>query len=656
MASTKDPRFQYFSFLMLYVILLYTAVLAVFLCVRRREIKIRHLDQPANFRHIDDQARFSFDWTTSVEDVTECWMGGDVMRFVLLVTRILSTIGFVFGGLIYYGIYYPHVFVYFDGWTLILTTIYFLIATFLSVLKVEVIRSRSSMDLRLNPYYAIVDWTYYPRLFAVGAHILFEICCASNFLCTFGVLAKLTPDSDNMVAATSLSICLLFLDLGLNNLKFRFDQFPATMAWMVFYFLCIWPAVFSGSIHNWPYPAMAVNTTACFKNYTYMFAALFVSYLCWYFFFRVKRLILVFLEYKGILIPITLENPYAISERRQSQLEMDGSVRSNRSHRSTGSERSTGSAKSRSSTKSVVRNPVTVNSFLFTGDMNDVDTLVLDQPEYNANSYAQFNAYNPNQPLPGMEPAAMMPPPPPPAFYPMDPQQQELLHQQQMLYLQQQVPMPMIPPPPGYPNQMNGANDMDPATQQQQQELFMQQQMQMQQYQAYVQQQQMMMQDPAYQQQVQMQQVMAMYPALQDPAYLQEQQQELYLLSLMHNPDTSSNLGGNGNNFPQQQQQVPVPPSPGMHPGYNNMMMPPMPPGVMPPPHYQQQYQQQFQMQQQHPPLIMDDTAGMMMTPPPGYPQLHQQQQQQISPQAQQQPTYDFFGYQHSNNSSGTGF
>eukprot|EP01040_Poterioochromonas_malhamensis_P022475 gene22475-27353_t len=139
-------------------------------------------------REHNNEDFFTFDWTSAVEDVTESWMGGDVARTILLVTRIISTLYLVFGGLAFYGALYPVSFYYFDGWTLILTAIYFVFATFLSALKVDAVRARAHLDPRLNPYYAIVDWAYYPRLLAVTCHMLFEVCCASNFLCAFGVI------------------------------------------------------------------------------------------------------------------------------------------------------------------------------------------------------------------------------------------------------------------------------------------------------------------------------------------------------------------------------------------------------------------------------------------------------------------------------------
>lgn len=538
--------FQYFSFAIVYVLILYAFILLVFLCIRRREIKIRRQNRPQNLfndPNRDDAAYLSFEWTSTVEDITESWMGSDVARVILLCTRVVSLLYLLFGGLAFYGSQYPVSFYYFDGWTLILTTFYFLFATFLSALKVEVVRARAGLDTRLNPYYSTIDWTYIPRLMAVACHMLFEVSCASNFLCAFGVIFQASPDSDDIVIATSISICLLFLDLGLNNFKFRFDQFPASIAWVVFYLLCIWPAVFIGSMRKWPYPFMAVDSSQCFFYYSMLFVAQFISFLGWYVIFRLKRLFLYYLEFKGILIPMTPSNPYAQPEYRNLEWDDTASQASRTSNRSRESLRSRAS---RSSDKG----SVVVNSYLYSGDATDFNEHGVAMQAF---PYGDDNMHS-------MSMMSMV-----------SPDQQQFYAQQSMWAM----PVPMIPPPPSmYPVPMPVANNTsnlnesvgeeEKKVETSEEEMVLSQQ-QHQQLELQRLQHQMILQQQQQQQQLQMAgglppmmpvfppvapprpsrtgqpvDLLRRVPSLRDPVYLLEQQQELYMLNLLHNKDDTN--------------------------------------------------------------------------------------------------------------------
>lgn len=311
-------NFAYFSFLILFVLLLYTLILLIFLCIRRREIKVQSINRPANDflgPGLEDP-RFSYDWTTRIDDISESACGPNV-RILLLLTRICS-LAYIFGaGFIQVGIIAPVSYYYLDGWTLVLSFLYFFLAMIVTSLKIHSLRTRSAIDARLNTA-GEFEWSYFPRLMSVASHMLFEICSSTTLLLAFAHYDNVSPAADQLATVNGVVIILFFVDTLFNDVKYRFDQYPAAAAWLMFYFLCIWPAVFTGSMQTWPYDFMKTNSSECFGTYTALFVASWISYTMWYFVYKLKKLVYTYREWRD-------EMNRANTEAERRELEMEGS-------------------------------------------------------------------------------------------------------------------------------------------------------------------------------------------------------------------------------------------------------------------------------------------------------------------------------------------
>lgn len=282
-----SSQFTYFTFLLMFVLLLYCLVLSVFLCIRRTEVKRRIDEEPLAQRlAADEDNNMTFTWTTSVTDVTNTSCG-DRVRPLLLIVRL---IGFVFILISAIGIsasFDPSAFYYFDGWAIILTFFYYFFSCIMTAAAVNADRYRTIDNQRLH-------WTYKFRLSAVITHMLFEVSGASIVASVFINMQALQTKSVILYNQTLAVFGLLVLDMMFNEIRVRFDQMPASIAWLVFYFICIWPAVFTGSMMNWPYPAMSTEKATCFVSYTVMVCGMMISYTLWYALYKLKKILMHF--------------------------------------------------------------------------------------------------------------------------------------------------------------------------------------------------------------------------------------------------------------------------------------------------------------------------------------------------------------------------
>jgi len=195
-------------------------------------------------------------------------------------------------------------------------------------LKIHSLRTRSAIDARLNTA-GEFEWSYFPRLFSVASHMLFEICSSTTLLLAFANYDNISPAADQLATVNGVVIILFFIDTLFNDVKYRFDQYPAAAAWLMFYFLCIWPAVFTGSMQTWPYDFMKTNSSECFGNYTVLFFASWLSYTMWYLLYKLKRLIYTYREWRE-------EMNRANAEAERRLVEMEGSENRSESDRPAG--------------------------------------------------------------------------------------------------------------------------------------------------------------------------------------------------------------------------------------------------------------------------------------------------------------------------------
>jgi hypothetical protein len=330
MLSTSD--FQYLSYLILFVLAIYFLILTIFFFLRRKEIKKALKDRPpaflANHHVAYDDSSFTFDWTTRIEDVGDSFWNKHLIkgrkrktfyRYALFILRLFGLGYYFIYGVIITGSAEHNIFRYFDGWNLILCVLYFGFSSYSSYLLIHHSAQHPATALDADDENASVaasittinnDWSYSSRLCAVCAHMLYEIVGSNTIMLLFGELLNInTGLSSNMKSITQITIAFLIIESLLNNIKIRFDQYPATAAWLMCYFLVIWPAVFTGSLSSWPYSLLQTSSTLCFGNYTILFITSFFSFVFWYFYYKFKRYSLLYCIYgKSAILRATEED------------------------------------------------------------------------------------------------------------------------------------------------------------------------------------------------------------------------------------------------------------------------------------------------------------------------------------------------------------
>ncbi len=164
-------------------------------------------------------------------------------------------------------------------------------ASIAGIVKFYSDRSRTQLDIQLN---AQAAWTLKVRLLGMLVHLLFEVAGGTSL---FTMILVYTMGSNRSTDAVNsihfVAFIGMFLELCLSTLRVRFDQFPACVAFLVFYFLVIWPGVFTGVIADWPYPEMSTRTQSCFRNYFVAFLFNFLLYTGWYLLYKTKKLLMV---------------------------------------------------------------------------------------------------------------------------------------------------------------------------------------------------------------------------------------------------------------------------------------------------------------------------------------------------------------------------
>lgn len=278
--------FHYLSYLILFVLLLYFLILLAFLVIRRREISRQARGRAPVFHQPFDDSSFTFDLTTTPEDIGESFLGNRRLLVPLLLLRIAA---FLF--LLIKGVVEParssgggRLFNYYDSWTVLVALLFFLTAALTSAL---LLRHPPPPPAPLDnpnpsPTPAPLVWSLRPRLLATAARLLGEVAGASVLLVLLGETAGLSSPSPSPLLLPLALFLLLLTDLLLSSATIRLAQFPATAAFLFLYLLVIWPSVFTGAMAQWPYAALlATDSPRCFGRYLALFLALLLCHLAW---------------------------------------------------------------------------------------------------------------------------------------------------------------------------------------------------------------------------------------------------------------------------------------------------------------------------------------------------------------------------------------
>jgi hypothetical protein len=284
---TMASSFAYFTPLVFYVLFLYLLILFFYLVIRRREIKHRLYDrlpqQEDGAPPIDLQHPYHFQYTTKVEDIINPIFGANY-RLVLLMTRLVSSIYFVVAIIaIVATTERAYSWLYFDLWNLLIVTIYFVLTTaltFMSYRNPPTTRTQTNTARR---------WSFLSKIMSVSVHMLFEVSSVITLMILFSDWMNWSLKDEFVNASTYLAFLTLLIELLINSISIRFDQFPCILSLIMVYFFVLWPAAFNGYLTRWPYSFLALDTYQCFGSYTLIFIAAWISSLIWYVVFKSKN-------------------------------------------------------------------------------------------------------------------------------------------------------------------------------------------------------------------------------------------------------------------------------------------------------------------------------------------------------------------------------
>ena len=125
-----NSEFTYFGVVIFLVLILYTTILCIFLCLRRynikKEIEYRNIVRGTNDEEQNyyDAANFSFAFRTDFDTVTQSSLGKGC-RFFLCISRSIAFIFFFIMAVYLNAVKDNHGLIYFTNWNALMVTFYF---------------------------------------------------------------------------------------------------------------------------------------------------------------------------------------------------------------------------------------------------------------------------------------------------------------------------------------------------------------------------------------------------------------------------------------------------------------------------------------------------------------------------------------------------
>lgn len=228
------------------------------------------------------------------------------LKYVLFATRIASLIYILGVSVLWNYLYSRHQWFYFTLWNAQLLSLYFLFSSICSAIGLYSSRkvsdedvvaddveksTRSSAMTVLKSIKADISVAHSGLLGRV-TRILFEICGGSCFFVTVVNFAVINHDmSFRNVSAHLIPFLTLLVELIFNNMRIRVDHFTYNISFAMMYLIFVWPLVVLGSIPDWPYPFLAVDTVDCYAMYTLLFLLDILFYFSFYSLSSLKHLI-----------------------------------------------------------------------------------------------------------------------------------------------------------------------------------------------------------------------------------------------------------------------------------------------------------------------------------------------------------------------------
>lgn len=212
----------------------------------------------------------------------------------LLFTRLASLVFFLSVGCIWNyiqedGFNYR----YFTQWNIDWICVYFLLATFASVIGIINDFNLTKISSSVGES-SFSKWSEWISVVSNATQVIFVVTGASAMFVTvvnFGLLNsqfKFWNVSNHFV--TSLAI---LLELSLNSIPVRREHVVFNVAWALTYLLFIWPAVTLNTVREWPYDFLKTNAASSYVWYSILVVINVVFYFLWYGIFLLKERYLV---------------------------------------------------------------------------------------------------------------------------------------------------------------------------------------------------------------------------------------------------------------------------------------------------------------------------------------------------------------------------
>ena len=297
-SPTNHPdHLQYIISLSFFVTLLYILILLIFLFIRRKNIaqQQRGYAQHAMIRFCN-QNRCTFILTTDFDSIIQASLGKRC-KFFLGLSRFIYFVCFTFmfsllndqEGIKGWAMYY------FTNWTILLVAIYFFLSFICSFIAIYLKSIRNPYETSLN---LEIEWSCTMRFLGLIIHLLYEVAGASScFVLVFDNIF-MNPKNNSMILifARIVTVTSLILELLMNKIDVRFDQYPTTAAFLMIYFLFIWPEVSFGHLDDWPYEILSASSINCYGYYLIVFILNFIFYCVWYTLHIVKRELYIYYD------------------------------------------------------------------------------------------------------------------------------------------------------------------------------------------------------------------------------------------------------------------------------------------------------------------------------------------------------------------------
>lgn len=224
------------------------------------------------------------------------------LKYVLFATRIASFIYILSVSVLWNYFYSRHQWFYFTLWNAQLLSLYYLLSSICSAIglysshklsdekeitgDVETSTGTSAVAV-MEPIRVHTNSALLGRI----TRILFEICGGSSFFVTVVNFAVINHDmSFRNISAHLIPFLTLLIELIFNNMSIRVDHFTYNVSFAMTYLIFIWPLVVLGSIPDWPYPFLAVDTADCYAMYTLLFLLDILFYFSFYSLSSLKHL------------------------------------------------------------------------------------------------------------------------------------------------------------------------------------------------------------------------------------------------------------------------------------------------------------------------------------------------------------------------------